>query len=254
MSDPDDAPAPPEDSTERDPTTPARASAPAPTDPSDPAPDPDPDATDPAPAPAPAELPHGWVRVGERRWWSTWVGATTAFAFFAAIQAVQFVFRIAEISFRWDLALLVAVGVTVGIFALITLIRNARAPQPWVDLDSGQLRAGTRRPVPLSRVDRAVLTTAPVGNGGRVLVLRLTAKEARVDFILRDRKDATLDPTSTAVLAEALRRTSVAMPTSIHDPTGRFARYNFPGHVDRDDAVALVEHPPAAGDPLPAAW
>ncbi|WP_156155619.1 hypothetical protein [Frigoribacterium sp. MEB024] len=248
MSDPDDAPAPPEDSTERDPTAPARASAPAPTDPSDPAPAPD--ATDPAPA----GLPHGWVRVGERRWWSTWVGATTAFASFAAIQAVQFVFRIAEINFRWDLALLVAVGVTVGIFALITVIRNARAPQPWIDLDSGQLRAGTRRPVPLARVDRAVLTTAPVGNGGRVLVLRLTAKEARVDFILRDRKDATLDPTSTAVLAEALRRTSVAMPTSIHDPTGRFARYNFPGHVDRDDAVALVEHPPAAGDPLPAAW
>lgn len=222
VSDPDDAPAPPDD---------------------------------PAPAePAPTELPHGWVRVGERRWWSTWVGATTAFAFFAAIQGVNFFFRIAETAFRWDLALLIGIGVTVGIVAVITLIRNALAPQPWVDLDSGQLRAGTRRPIPLTQVDRAVLTTAPVGNGGRVLVLRLTAKEARVEFILRDRKDATLDPTSTAVLAEALRRTSVAMPTSIHDPTGRFARYNFPGHVDRDDAVALVEHPPAAGDPLPAAW
>ncbi|WP_123520131.1 hypothetical protein [Frigoribacterium sp. PhB24] len=222
MSDPDDAPAPPDD--------------PAPAD------------------PAPTELPHGWVRIGERRWWSTWVGATTAFAFLAAIQAVQFFFRIAEIGFRWDLALLVAVGVTVGIFALITVIRNARAPQPWIDLDSGQLRAGTRRPIPLVQVDRAVLTTAPVGTGGRVLVLRLTAEEARVEFILRDRQDATLDPISTAVLAEALRRTSVAMPTSIHDPSGRFARYNFPGHVGRDDAVALVEHPPAAGDPLPAAW
>jgi hypothetical protein len=244
VSDPDDAPAPPDDPTEPD------------------APERDPAASDPAPAepapadpaPAPAELPHGWVRIGERRWWSTWVGATTAFAFLAAIQGVNFFFRIAEATFRWDLALLIAVGVTVGIVAVITLIRNALAPQPWVDLDSGQLRAGTRRPIPLTQVDRAVLTTAPVGNGGRVLVLRLTAKEARVEFILRDRQDATLDPTSTAVLAEALRRTSVAMPTSIHDPTGRFARYNFPGHIGRDDAVALVEHPPAAGDPLPAAW
>jgi hypothetical protein len=222
VSDPDDVPAPPDDPT-------------------------DPDT-------APAELPHGWVRIGERRWWSTWVGATTAFVFLAAIQGVQFFFRIAEASFRWDLALVVAVGVTVGIFAVITLIRNARAPQPWIDLDSGQLRAGTRRPIPLGQVDRAVLTTTPVGTGGRVLVLRLTAEEARVEFILRDRQDATLDPVSSAVLAEALRRTSIAMPTSIHDPSGRFARYNFPGHVDRDDAVALVEDPPAAGDPLPAAW
>jgi len=228
VSDPDDAPAPPGD----------------PTEPSDPTP------TDPASA----DLPHGWVRIGERRWWSTWVGATTAFAFLAAIQGVNLFFRIAEAAFRWDLALLVAVGVTAGIFALITLIRNARSPQPWIDLDSGQLRAGTRRPIPLAHVDRAVLTTAPVGNGGRVLVLRLTAKEARVEFILRDRQDATLDPTSTAVLAEALRRTSVAMPTSIHDPSGRFARYNFPGNVGLDDAVALVERPPAAGEPLPAAW
>ena len=235
MSDPDDAPAP-------DPT------------PGDPAPG-DPAPGDPAPGdPAPAELPHGWVRIGERRWWSTWVGATTAFTFLLAFQGVNFVFRIAEVTFRWDLALLIAVAVTAGLFAVVTLIRNARAPQPWVDLDTGRLRAGDRQPIPLAQIDRAVLSTAPVGKGGRVLVLRVTAKEARVEFILRDRQDATLDPTSTAVLAEALRRTSIAMPTSIHDPTGRFARYNFPGHVDRDDAVALVEHPPAAGDPLPAAW
>ncbi|KQT37082.1 hypothetical protein ASG28_15435 [Frigoribacterium sp. Leaf415] len=230
VSDPDDAPAPPENSTEHDPTGPS-----------------DPD-------PAPAELPHGWVRIGERRWWSTWVGATTFFVTFSALQGVNFVAGIAGATVRWDLALLLGIAVTVGIFAMITLIRNALSPQPWVDLDSGQLRAGTRRPIPLAQVDRAVLTTAPVGTGGRVVVLRLTAKEARVEFILRDRQDATLDPTSTAVLAEALRRTSVAMPTSIHDPSGRFARYNFPGHIGRDDAVALVEHPPAAGEPLPAAW
>jgi hypothetical protein len=87
-----------------------------------------------------------------------------------------------------------------------------------------------------------------------VLVLRLTAKEARVEIILRDRRGPRLDGTSTWVLAEALRRTSVAMPTSAADPTGRFGRYNFPGHVGRDDAIELVERPPVPGAPLPASW
>lgn len=230
VSDPDDATAPPGDPTEPDPT--------------------DADATDAAPA----DLPHGWVRVGERRWWSTWVGATTAFSVILVIQAINFFTRVVEATIRWDLAVLLGVALTAAVFAVVTLIRNARYPQPWVDLDSGQLRAGDHRPIPLSDVDRAVLITTVVGKGGRVLVLRLLAEEARVEVIVRDRRDATLDPISTAVLAEALRRTSVAMPTSIHDPSGRFARYNFPGHIGRDDAVALVEHPPAAGEPLPAAW
>ena len=210
VSDPDDAPAPPDD-------------------------------------PAPAELPHGWVRVGERRWWSTWVGATTAFAFLAAFQGVNFFFRIAETAFRWDLALLIGIGVTVGIVAVITLIRNALAPQPWVDLDSGQLRAGTRRPIPLTQVDRAVLTTAPVGNGGRVLVLRLTAKEARVEFILRDRKDATLDPTSTAVLAEAL-----PAPPSPYRPRSTTRPGGSRGTTSPATSTATTPSPSSSTRPRPA--
>ena len=227
MSDPDDAPAPPDGPTEPDPA--------------------DPD-------PAPAELPHGWVRIGRRRWWSTWVGVTSFAIVFAALQGTSIFARFVESSAPTLVSLSFGALVTAALFGLVTVIRNARYPQPWVDLDADLLRAGRRRSIPLASVDRAVLSTTIAGTGVRVLILRVVAQEARVEFILRDRKDATLDPTSTAVLAEALRRTSIAMPTSIHDPSGRFARYNFPGHVGRDDAVALVEHPPATGDPLPAAW
>lgn len=237
VSDPADAPAPPD----------------GPTGP-DPAPD-DAAPTDPAPTdPAPTGLPHGWVRIGQRRWWSTWVGVTSFAIVFAALQGTSIFARFVDSGAPSLVSLSFGALVTAALFGLVTLIRNARYPQPWVDLDADLLRAGRRRSIPLASVDRAVLSTTIAGTGVRVLVLRVVAQEARVEFILRDRKDATLDPTSTAVLAEALRRTSIAMPTSIHDPSGRFARYNFPGHVGRDDAVALVEHPPATGEPLPAAW
>ena len=34
-------------------------------------------------------------------------------------------------------------------------------------------------------------------------------------------------------------------------PTGRFARYNFPGYLTLEDAIAVVESPPGPKDPLP---
>ena len=49
----------------------------------------------------------------------------------------------------------------------------------------------------------------------------------------------------------ALERSTIAQPTSSHDPSGRFARYNFPGTLSRDEAVALVRRIPLPGEPLP---
>jgi hypothetical protein len=41
------------------------------------------------------------------------------------------------------------------------------------------------------------------------------------------------------------------MPISKDDPTGRFARFNFPTSVTKDEALDLVLHPPAFGEPIP---
>jgi len=135
----------------------------------------------------------------------------------------------------------------------VTLIRNVRYPQPWVNLDTDEFRAGSHRTLRLDHIDRALIPADPAVQA-EVLTLRLTAKEARVEIILRDRKGPRLDEPSTRVLTEALRRSSIAMPTSPHDPTGKFARYNFPGHIDLDDTLTLVARPPAPGMPLPASW
>ena len=41
------------------------------------------------------------------------------------------------------------------------------------------------------------------------------------------------------------------MPQTPNDPTGRFARYNFPGSLGREDALDVVLDPPTIDDPSP---
>ena len=182
-----------------------------------------------------------------------WAGVSTLsvvlFVFYLSGQAAR---ALAE-DIPWPLTLVLSVLVVAAGLGVVTLVRNAVYPQPWVNLDTDQLRAGRHEPIPLSAVDRALIPVDPATRSD-VLVLRLTGRGARVEIVLRDRRGPSLGPDDTHALAEAVRRTAVAIPTTSYDPTGRFARYNFPGHVDRDSAVALVESPPAPGQPLPASW
>ena len=220
----------------------------------------DPDAPDEASEPAAssssdgavAAFPAGWVRIGERDWLSGWAGYGAVFFVVTLVwfgsQAGGFFVDVVPFPSN----LLLGVALVVALFVAVTAVRNAIYPQPFVNLDTDELRAG-RRTLALAHVDRALVPLDPALRSD-VLVLRLTAKEARAEIILRDRRGPRLDDTSTEVLAEALRRTSITMPTSSNDPTGRFGRYNFPGHVGLDDAVALVEQPPPPGAPLPASW
>lgn len=202
--------------------------------------------------PAAPDAPAGWVRLGDRKWWTTWAGVGTGFAVVAVVWGAAQFGRFFEDVVPWPSTLVLGALTMLGVLGLVTLLRNARYPQPWVHLGTDELRAG-RRTVALGDVRRAVVPQDPVQRSG-VLVLRLVADQLRVEIVLRDRRGPCLDAATTAVLVEALGRTSVAMPTSPDDPTGRFGRINFPGHVDLDAAVALVEHPPGPGEPLPASW
>jgi hypothetical protein len=153
----------------------------------------------------------------------------------------------------WPSNLILGALAAGALLVAVTLIRNVRYPQPWVNLDTDELRAGSHRTLSLDHIDRALIPADPAVQA-EVLTLRLTAKEARVEIILRDRKGPRLDELSTRVLIEALRRSAIAMPASPHDPAGKFARYNFPGHIDLDDTLTLIAQPPAPGMPLPASW
>lgn len=201
-------------------------------------------------AAAPA-FPHGWVHIGERQWHSAWIGGTWLFAALFVANGLNLSVILGRM---FDLSPFAMAGVLslilVAILALVTFVQNRRWPQPAVNLDTSELRAGTKI-VPLARIDSASLGVTPLKKT-RVVILRVTAgREARAEFVLRDRKDRTPDTATTRVLAEALRRTTIVMPASKDDPTGRFARYNFPGHITREEAVALALTPPTMNEPLP---
>jgi hypothetical protein len=51
-----------------------------------------------------------------------------------------------------------------------------------------------------------------------------------------------------------LRQSAIEMPASPDDPKGRFARFNFPTNITKDEALELVAHPPATADRLPIPW
>ena len=199
------------------------------------------------------ELPEGWVRIGERHWWSTWSGVGTATFVMIGIYGATQLGRFFDDIAPWPSDLLFGVAAAAGLVGIATLVRNRLYPRPSVNLDTDELRAGRGPVIALSDLERALIPMDPALRSG-VLVLRLTAKGSRVEIILRDRRGPALDAVSTRALAEALRRSSVAMPTTPDDPSGRFGRYNFPGHIGREDAVTLVEDPPAPGGALPASW
>jgi len=197
------------------------------------------------------DLPHGWVPIGKRRWNSAWAvtsGVVTAFLFWSSINFSILLGQLLKVT----PFLIGAIGLVaaVPVVVIATLVRNRRWPQPGVNLDTSELRAGAKV-VALGDVDSATLVVFPTRKT-RVVLLRIAAgKRARAEFVLRNKRGETQDERTRDVLAEAIRRTAIEMPISKDDPTGRFARYNFPVNITLDDAVAVVLAPPAKDDALP---
>jgi hypothetical protein len=54
-----------------------------------------------------------------------------------------------------------------------------------------------------------------------------------------------------AQVLDMLRQANIEMPVSPDDPKGRFARFNFPTNITKDEALEVMAHPPQPTDPLP---
>ena len=65
---------------------------------------------------------------------------------------------------------------------------------------------------------------------------------------LRNNGTIVLYTSTQKALLEMLPLTSIAMPVDQYDPSGRFARHNFPSNLTIDDAIELVRHPPRSAD------
>lgn len=197
-----------------------------------------------------APLPTGWTRLGtddRAAPFALRLGSTGFFAcYFAGWIAFQFVREVG-----WPLAGGLAVLLLGVMVAAVIVVARLRFPQPWVNFDTGQLRTGGRT-ASFSQIDSAVLFATRARKKKRALMLQFgVTKGPQVIVRLRDSKNQVLDPETARLILEVLACSNVRMPYSSDDPTGRFARYNFPGHLTLEDAIALVESPPAPSEPLP---
>lgn len=103
------------------------------------------------------------------------------------------------------------------------------------------------RVVPFSAVDLAELE--PFTNlDPDLLSLRLGVRGRRtVVIVIREGREAAVTGEHRDALLALLAGSSITRPSSVHDPTGRFARFNFPGSLDKAGAAEVVEHPPQVG-------
>jgi len=186
-----------------------------------------------------------WLRLGRIDWYTVWSTAPLALLVVVAVQFAQASFTLG----RQGGFAVVAVVYALGALAPV-VIAQLRSPQPWVNLARGELRMG-RRVLRFEQIERAVLTVM-VTRRTRVLVLHFGAeKGGMARAVLRDRSGNPIEAHDAALLVAVLDRSNVRMPEAKEDPSGRFARYNFPGHVTKDEAIALVRNPPDKDDPLP---
>lgn len=138
------------------------------------------------------------------------------------------------------------------IFAVMVLVQRLRTPGVWVRTADRRVRAG-RRSIAWGELTSAELVPALFWPGGkRTLVLLLHGPGTfRAPIVLRRRGAAVLGPTGTVRADALVAGSSIEVPRAAEDPDGRFSRWNFPSHVSRETALALIADPPADGDPLP---
>ena len=146
--------------------------------------------------------------------------------------------------------LVVLLVVVVLVWALTLMIARLIYPAARLNAAANVIRVG-RKSVPYSGVTSAQLLVANQ-RGRRALHLLLRDEYGvRVVVLVRDGMLRTLPPRDAELIQDLVRQSSILMPTSHDDPTGRFARYNFPTHVTKAEALELLEHPPAFADAIP---
>ena len=153
---------------------------------------------------------------------------------------------------RWLATIATAVVLFALIAAATVLYLRARYPSAFADLAGHRIRAGGKT------ADFSDLTTARLlvsaSKTRRLLYLELSTgrrRGLRVLVVLRDRQGRPIDPAAAVHLGEVIGSSRIAMPDSPDDPSGRFAHYNFPDNVSKEEALELVADPPRFTDALP---
>ncbi|RII88203.1 hypothetical protein DZF95_15785, partial [Clavibacter michiganensis] len=144
---------------------------------------------------------------------------------------------------------LVAVGLpillVVAVVGIAYLIVAERTQPPAIDVAHQVLRIG-RKEWGFAEVTGARIELAG-GPGDDTLILRLTTTGGEsCSVVVSTREGVRVDDAQRDALLALVAGSRIAPPRSKDDPHGRFAHVEFPGHLTREDAAALVDGSGAA--------
>jgi hypothetical protein len=190
-----------------------------------------------------------WVAVGFAPWWQPVIGMGQGWFlyYYTPFLALQ-VMVMFDVPLGW--AVMITVWLAAGCVALGLGLKRWIYPPAFVNPATTTLRAGRKRAQYAEISGAKVLVSASKKRRSVTLVL-LSEQKLRAAVVLRDARQNMIDLAEVALVQDLVRQSSIAMPVSPDDPKGRFARYNFPGYLTKEDALEIVAHPPAAADPLP---
>jgi hypothetical protein len=213
----------------------------------------DPSGTPSAPA---SGLPSGWVAL-ERNYWFT----DLARNLYWLIIWLPLLGNVAQLFVPDEAAaykVVVWAGVsTVGLIA--TLLWFRFRPVPRANFDTSEIRIG-QRTMSMGDIRWARLSVAESTTSRSITLqfgpgtLHIGAEQGspwRPTYVVRRASGQTPPAERAQLVAEVLRRSNIELPQTPDDPTGKFTWFNFPGSITREQAIEVVLHPPAYGDPLP---
>jgi hypothetical protein len=208
-----------------------------------------------APAPA-SEVPTGWVPLVRNHWLTDF----TVNGFLIIVWLP--IFANATQLFTGEMPIvgefLVWVGVS-GLGLIGTLLWFRFRPVLRANFDTSEVRMGPRT-IPMREIRWARLLVLESKKSRSITLqfgpgtLRIGAEQGspwRPTYVVRTVSGQTPPPERARLIAEVLRRSSIELPETPDDPTGKFTWFNFPGSITREQAIDVVLHPPAVDDPLP---
>ena len=204
------------------------------------------------------QLPHGWVTFTGASFWRSVFGGTAASTSRRGLIAALGLYSAVYAVVTWapeDVSVTVIVfaystiAIAVGVVSLVGYLRN-RAPE--ANFDTDQLRLG-KRTIAFADITEAAYLAMPRRRGVDGSLVFGQRVSPRVVVTLASGTSAVLTADERELVAEILRRSSVAVPVAPpdpYDPAGKFAFMDHPNSLTKNEAIEYVLHTPVSGEPV----
>ena len=139
--------------------------------------------------------------------------------------------------------IVLVVGVAASILSVAALVVARVRRALYVNFSERLIRI-RRTVVRFEEINVAAIEGAGAGNAGNAYVLRFGVDKGVSARVPLQRGPKGMSDESRQRLLTVLRASNIGMPSDSYDPHGKFARYNFPENVTKEQVLDIVENHP----------